>query len=168
MSSYIWRLNSLFDPDYSGTGHQPLGFDQWAAFYGSYTVTKCDWELQIVGDQTPAAFRAVVAVSKSPAAVATDIDEAIENGGDLRLLGAYKVPVSGVVKGTTHIGRYLNRKGDLNLDDNLRALTSASPTDVPVLAVLGQSTSANSSTLYICVKLIYTVTFSNPLTLAAS
>jgi hypothetical protein len=158
----------LFDPDYSGTGHQPLGFDQWSAFYGSYTVTKCDWEIQIVGDQVAAAQRAVVLVSKSAAAVPTDIDEAVENGGDLRLLGAYKVAVPGVIKGTTHIGKYLNRTGDLNLDDNLRALTSASPTDVPVVSVLGQSTTSNTSTLYICVKLIYTVTFSNPLTLGPS
>lgn len=34
----IFRLNSLFDPDYSGAGSQPLGFDQWAAFYNRYKV----------------------------------------------------------------------------------------------------------------------------------
>lgn len=33
-----WRLNSIFDPDYTGVGHQPRGHDQWQAFYQSYRV----------------------------------------------------------------------------------------------------------------------------------
>jgi hypothetical protein len=36
--SYVFRGNSLFDPDYSGTGHQPRFFDQFAAVYGRYKV----------------------------------------------------------------------------------------------------------------------------------
>jgi hypothetical protein len=35
---YIFRANSCFDPNETGTGHQPLGFDQWMAFYDHYTV----------------------------------------------------------------------------------------------------------------------------------
>lgn len=34
----IFRMNSLFDPDFTGTGHQPLYFDQFAASYGRYVV----------------------------------------------------------------------------------------------------------------------------------
>lgn len=37
-SSYKMRLNSLFDPNYSGQGHQPRGFDQLMAIYEKYTV----------------------------------------------------------------------------------------------------------------------------------
>ncbi len=33
-----FRLNSLFDPDYTGTGHQPYGFDQVTPFYSRYMV----------------------------------------------------------------------------------------------------------------------------------
>ena len=32
------RMNSLFDPDQTGTGHQPYYFDQFAALYNRYTV----------------------------------------------------------------------------------------------------------------------------------
>lgn len=32
------RVNSLWDPDYTGTGHQPLGRDELAARYKSYRV----------------------------------------------------------------------------------------------------------------------------------
>lgn len=40
----VYRGNSIFDPDLTGTGGQPLGFDQWAALYATYTVlgSKCE------------------------------------------------------------------------------------------------------------------------------
>lgn len=39
-ASHLFRANSIFDPDLTGTGHQPLGHDQWATFYAHYTVAK--------------------------------------------------------------------------------------------------------------------------------
>lgn len=33
-----FRANSLYDPDYSSTGHQPRGFDEHALLYDHYTV----------------------------------------------------------------------------------------------------------------------------------
>lgn len=38
-ATYSFRLNSLYDPDLTGTGHQPIGFDQLVGvFYNHYTV----------------------------------------------------------------------------------------------------------------------------------
>lgn len=34
----VFRANSLYDPDYTGTGHQPRYFDQWTTMYGRYVV----------------------------------------------------------------------------------------------------------------------------------
>ncbi len=39
------RLNSLYDPNATGTGHQPYGYDQWAALYGRYKVNACTVDL---------------------------------------------------------------------------------------------------------------------------
>lgn len=37
--NYYFRMNSLFDPDYSGVGHQPYGYDQIVNLgYTKYTV----------------------------------------------------------------------------------------------------------------------------------
>lgn len=36
-----YRQNSLFDPEYTGTGHQPYGFDDIATWYNFYTVVGC-------------------------------------------------------------------------------------------------------------------------------
>lgn len=36
--AYVWRMNSLYDPDQTGTGHQPMAHDQWATLYKKYRV----------------------------------------------------------------------------------------------------------------------------------
>jgi len=37
-----YRLNSLFDPDFTGIGNQPHFFDEWTAIYKRYLVTAVD------------------------------------------------------------------------------------------------------------------------------
>lgn len=37
-ANYLFRCNSIFDPDQSGVGHQPMGHDEYAQFYNNYTV----------------------------------------------------------------------------------------------------------------------------------
>lgn len=36
--SHVLNLASIFDPDYTSTGHQPIGHDQWATYYTNYRV----------------------------------------------------------------------------------------------------------------------------------
>lgn len=44
----IMSLNSLYDPEYSRTGHQPYGFDQLAALYNRYRVDRVDVDLKVL------------------------------------------------------------------------------------------------------------------------
>lgn len=48
MNYYKWSVNSLYDPDYSGTGHQPRGFDQLSALYSEYRVHAVKFNVVIV------------------------------------------------------------------------------------------------------------------------
>lgn len=43
VGAHIFSASSIFDPDVTGGGHQPLGRDEWAIFYDHYTVigSKC-------------------------------------------------------------------------------------------------------------------------------
>jgi len=38
VSGKVFRMNSLYDPNFTDTGHQPLYFDQYAAIYAKYRV----------------------------------------------------------------------------------------------------------------------------------
>jgi len=35
---YVFSANGMFDPNITGTGHQPMGFDQMCTFYNHYEV----------------------------------------------------------------------------------------------------------------------------------
>lgn len=48
-------MNSIFDPDFTSIGHQPLGHDQWKAMYKSYEVLGCKVTIEVVNVQQNAA-----------------------------------------------------------------------------------------------------------------
>lgn len=37
-AAHYWRANGIFDPNQTGTGHQPYGHDQYASIYNHYQV----------------------------------------------------------------------------------------------------------------------------------
>jgi len=59
---HIFRANSLYDPDYSSTGHQPLGFDELAQLYSTYRVDKA--KITVVGS-SEATAKGIVFVHKA-------------------------------------------------------------------------------------------------------
>jgi hypothetical protein len=44
-SIYTFRSNSIFDPDFTGTGHQPYGHDTLVALYNRYRVINLSWKI---------------------------------------------------------------------------------------------------------------------------
>lgn len=50
LAQYMYSANGLYDPDISGTGHQPIGFDQMMQFYNHYTVIACKIKVMIYND----------------------------------------------------------------------------------------------------------------------
>jgi hypothetical protein len=48
----VFSANGLYDPDITGTGHQPRGFDQLIALYDHYVVTKSVCHVQFTGGIT--------------------------------------------------------------------------------------------------------------------
>lgn len=76
-----FRANSIYDPDQSGTGHQPLGHDQWAAFYDHYVVLgskiKCTFNYGEAVNAAPliAAISLEDTTNITPATVASSITE---------------------------------------------------------------------------------------------
>lgn len=47
-TQYVWSANGMFDPDISGTGHQPYYFDQMTALYDHYVVIGSRIKIRVV------------------------------------------------------------------------------------------------------------------------
>jgi hypothetical protein len=49
---YQFNLNSIYDPNRTAAGHQPLGYDQWTNFYNRYRVWGCRVKIVWVSGDT--------------------------------------------------------------------------------------------------------------------
>lgn len=54
LGSYLYSCNGMYDPNITGTGHQPMYFDQWSAMYNHYTVLKSTMKVTVVANTTGA------------------------------------------------------------------------------------------------------------------
>lgn len=72
----IYRGNSCYDPDQTGAGGQPMGFDQFSIFYNKYRVTKSTLEISV--SRSSESVRLCVVPSNSFTTPNT-VDTAIQN-----------------------------------------------------------------------------------------
>jgi len=60
LSTYGFRWNSIFDPDFSSSGHQPLYRDTYAAIYDHYSVVSARAKITFVNGTTSVIMAGVV------------------------------------------------------------------------------------------------------------
>lgn len=76
-AKHVFRLNSIYDPDQDGVGHQPAFHDQWADFYSKYRVLGCKYKITFRtgmqdSDVTDQAHDVVTASGTYPVALKQD------------------------------------------------------------------------------------------------
>lgn len=76
---YQFRLNSLFDPDLTGVGTQPVGFDQYAALYEKYRVYEASYKVSFTSSSTTRDC-IVGCQTCDDASTTTDLERIIQNG----------------------------------------------------------------------------------------
>ena len=165
MTNYQFRLNSAFDVDFTSTGHQPLGFDQWSLFYNHYVVKEVRWSM--VTAPNNGNYMAAFYVSDDATVPTTSVTELIELGAQGGL-GTIHNPMT--FDGKLDVAQFFNRpRKSLNLDDSLRSLVGTSPSDIVFGNLLVQRV---SGTALLQVDVVFTlefdITFSEPKDLAAS
>lgn len=172
-----WRVNSLFDPDNTGTGHQPRGFDQLCSSAGPYTryrVTAIRIALEFIGDNSGLM---VVAAGFSD----TSTIPAVAGGGlgsiacNAELPGwrSCLVPTYG---GAPAMLRFSADVADIEnkphfaiiSEDNFSGAYSGNPTDNVWFTLQAQTYGAGTQSLDLVAHFEFDAEFEDPILLAAS
>lgn len=69
--NYVFRANSCYDPDFTGVGHQPIGFDQWMGLYNHFYVAGSKMTVDFMSTNT--------GVTSSSFVVGTHLDASASN-----------------------------------------------------------------------------------------
>jgi len=133
VSRYRIRANDLFDPDQSGTGHQPMGFDEAMKYYDQFTVIKSKITVRFVAESASVPMVCGVKLNDDTTNE-TNTTDIIENGLNrtVMLVGTGGGPnqVRQVVLGCD-VAKYFGRPSGRNIidDPNLFGTAAASPTE---------------------------------------
>lgn len=171
-TTYSFRANSLFDPDYTGTGHQPYRYDQLATIYQKYRVVSSKITVNFsTGDKTVAATDTgpwQVGVVPSTAFTSTG------SGTDMYTLAESAMSSFGVLRnGITKTCSTTWKPGDMTdispRDDTFQALTSANPsTQIAYIVWLWNQGSTAATNVIANVTIEFECEFSRPLQTTSS
>jgi len=157
----VFGLNSLYDPDVTFTGHQPLLFDQMAALYSNYCVYDAKVMVSVIplGNETSPSL-AVFYKSNTNTAASYTLDEAREQKGAVeRYIGGDRKVVT--LTSAANIRDLIGKSKDYVLDDPAYAGgVTGNPTDVAYGIFEVGTLDGTSRTFYCEVCIDFDVAFS--------
>lgn len=151
---YLFNLNSTFDPDRSGIGHQPYGRDTLAVLYNRYRVISCGWRITAPSSSTVVQCGVVPA---NEVITITSMDYVRENPR-----AKYFCQNPGgqalVLKGKVHMPSLVGRTtAQYMADDRYQALAGADPNELAILNIFTANSGGSALTAPLNVLLEYTV-----------
>lgn len=163
---FTFNLNSVFDPNRTGGGHQPYGYDQFATLYNRYRVISCSW--RVTAPSSTGTVQLGCIPTNEPIVPAT-FAELKENprtkyviqhvGGNVQLN-----------KGRSYIPSLVGRtKAQYMADDRYQATTLTDPSELAVLNIMAANNGGvglNGQVLNVLLE--YTVEFFDVKPLAQS
>ncbi len=164
---YQFSANGMYDPDITGTGHQPLGFDQWmgtsstTGFYNHYCVERSKIKITAFSQAADNTGQAIVLLGLSDdTTVGIDFNTALENPSYKKLtLGS--VGSGHDVQSISHgmnTARYFGlTKESIYAKDDLKGIYTANPPEQVYYSILVSSDNptVNPAAVSILVEIEY-------------
>lgn len=133
-ATYQFRANSIYDPNYTGTGHQPLGHDQLITLYNRYRVYGCKYRIFFTNISTTE--QAEVAVQLRPNLTVNSVYDTIRESAYTVWKSILGVEGSGqatrMCKGYASIPKLRGcTKTRMKSDDSFQAIVGNNPSITP-------------------------------------
>lgn len=172
MAQYNFACNGIFDPNVTGIGHQPIGFDQWSPFYNNYIITGATMTVEAF-NATPGVPLVMGVILSDDTTYPSAYATILENGlGVQKTLGGSDQGSAArtILKVRFNSKKFYNYKDTKDNFDRIGAAIGANPSiNLAMFGVYAQSLDLTNSATALCkVRIDYDVTFSTPKTLAAS
>jgi len=168
VAEWIFRASSIYDPSVTGVGHQPLGYDQWSAFYGQYLVVGSKIHVAFTQRASTSAepFIAAVELTNDGSSSAIPILQRVERPfvsyRNINGYGAIGAPPS--VTKTYSLTKWFGRGDSIDAWDDLGADFGANPVEEAFYRVsVGDNQNASQATIFeATVTIDYLVVCSEP------
>lgn len=166
---HYFSANGLYDPNVTGGGHQPLGFDQIMPMYDHYTVIASKITITFFNDDS--SNKQIVGVRLSDntsSGVAADVSNIQENGGGKYVWLNQKGNDGDMCTMTLGCSPKKYFAKSLN-DDTYKGGIGANPADQVYFQIWAAPfQSVDSGVIYFNVRIDYIAIFSEPKILASS
>lgn len=175
VATYVFRANSLFDPNFTGVGHQPMGFDEWMARYARYAVISSTLTMRYVTETTSNATPCYFCIAQTatgsvysgvtPTLLLENKDHsAVKQGG---LIYHYNTNNNNKVSSRWSARKWYRRSAVSDYD--LQADSGSNPNEVCFFECCAASVAGNDpATHSFLVTIYFKCAFFDPLTLAQS
>lgn len=169
VDEYIFSCNGLFDPDHSGVGHQPTGFDQIMAFYNHYTVIASKIRIEFINTDATNGATVGVWVSANVTEI-IDLRRIIEQGSKYKQLtrvGGSRD--TGMMTCSVNPNKWLSIVNPMS-NPQVRGTIGANPAEQCYFHVFASpfDQSTDSGAVQFAVTIEYTAIFSEPVELNIS
>jgi len=152
---YQYNLNSIFDPNRTGTGHQPYGHDTLQTLYNRYRVIGCKWVLNFYNSANMVQVATQPANEVlSPTGGFSELAENPRTRWKLQVPGGSATPIKGSISLPSLVGR---SKGQYMADDRYQAQFGSSPTELAILNVIGAAINGSGVDINCTITLTYKV-----------
>ncbi len=162
---HAFCANGCYDPDISGVGHQPYGWDQWAPYFGQYVVTGSKMKAYITTDGTVNGTCGIYLDDNN--VVPPSTSGMIESRrGTFSIINQQRS--SAKVRSVYSPRRFYNITDIKDNIDRLGSAVSANPTEKSFYVVWFQTEAGFSASIHMIIIIDYIVDFSQPVTVNQS
>lgn len=160
--------SSIFDPDLTSTGHQPLWRDTYATMYNRYRVNGIAYRFFVRNTDVQQISMFFVQHS-SVTTLDTSINTLIERGTARRYYLDAMQGRTNLIKGYLSVAKtYGMSREQFAADDGFDALIGANPTKMAYLHMMGAHRHTGQNTLNVQVELTYYVEFFDRINISGS